>query len=119
MFLNHGGLSTVFEVWRTSSVTTDMGRVLQNSPKKVGELRGTLAVATSSEKERWGQLSHPVSHKVILRGVPEISLLVGDILRWESCGAMRELILNKIPYDVGGLGHYILIYGDERRDLSC
>lgn len=118
MFLPMGSAITSFSVLRSSSVTTEMGRVLQNVSEEIGKISGVLAVASTTEKERWGQLSYPVTHKVIVTGVPPFSLEVGDVLRWGSGSGTREMILNGIPYDVGNLGHYLLVYGNERRDLA-
>lgn len=118
MFLPFGSASCDFQVFRAVAVTTEMGRVLHNVSEEIGKISGVLAEASSYEKERWRQLSYPVSHKVILSGHPSFLLEVGDVLRWESGTGTREMILNGIPYDVGNLGHYLIIYGNERRDLS-
>lgn len=118
MFLSKGSVVTDFVVLRSAPVTTDMGRVLHNAVEEIGKISGVLAEASTYEKERWRQLSYPVSHKVITSGMPSFVLEVGDVLRWESWSGKREMILNGIPYDVGNLGHYLLIYGNERRDLS-
>lgn len=118
MFLPYGSAVSTFRVFRAVAVTTEMGRVLHNISEEIGKISGVLAEASSYEKERWRQLSYPVSHKVILSGVPSILLEVGDVLQWESGSGTREMILNGIPYDVGNLGHYLIVYGNERRDLT-
>lgn len=101
-----------FTVYRSESVQTTGGRVLQNVSVEVGHFRGVLGSASSSEKERRKQLAHPVDHKVIVKGkCPDLQ--VGDFLQVGG----KKLILSAIPYDVGGLGHYVILYCSERRDL--
>lgn len=117
MFLPMGSALTQFTLYRSTSVATDMGRILKHSSEELGTFSGVLAVASSSEKERWNQLSHPVTHKVILTGKIEIPLKIGDTLRWQSQGKEREMLLCGVPYDVGNLGHYVIVYGNERGDL--
>lgn len=113
-FLATGKGVMIFQVLRRSPQKSSGGRVLLGEMEALGEIRGSLAKSRGSEKERWKQLSHPVSHVVILRGVPEISLRVGDVLRLGE----REFLLNALPYDVGDLGHWTQLYCDERRDLQ-
>lgn len=109
-----GSPVVLFSVYRGGSQITLSGRVLQGEAEFLGEMQGILARSRGTEKERWRQLSHPISHLIIVRGVPNIHLRVGDVLRHQG----RDFILNAIPYDVGGLGHWTELYCDERRDLQ-
>lgn len=104
----------IFEVFRSQSTISCSGRVLQDTPKFQGEIRGILAKSRSTENVRWKQLSHPVSHVIIVRGIPSIPVMVGDILRWQG----RDFLVNAVPYDIGGIGHWTELYCDERRDLQ-
>ncbi len=116
--MHYGLLFTKFTVLRTMPVTTDMGRVLRNAPEEIGNFSAILSGASSKEKERWGQLSYIVTHKIIVEGVLPFSLQTGDIFRFsEKDGKEREILLTSIPYDVGNLGHYTLLVCGERRDL--
>lgn len=114
MFLFYGQEVQKFTVLRSGAVTTSAGRVLQNQLEEVGEISGVLAVARSEERERWKQLAHMVSHKVVVKSALPFSIRAGDVLRVGS----RELIVSNVPYDVGGLGHFVVIYGNERNDLG-
>ncbi len=112
MMFFHGQELKCFRLCRVGAVISSQGRVLQNQMEEVGHISGVLAVAKSEEISRWRQLTHPVSHKVIVKGsLPDIR--VGDVLKLGS----RELIITMVPYDVGGLGHYNILYCTERSDV--
>lgn len=113
MFLFSGQEYREFIIYRGATVTTTGGRVLQNAQKEVGKLVGVLAQANSKEKEKWKQITHPVSHKVVTRG--ELTeLQVGDSLTMGG----KTFFVSAVPYDVGGLGHFTVIYCSERLDFG-
>lgn len=107
------GLFVEIEVWRGQKEMSPRGRILQGQGQLLGTFLGILAQAQSDEKERWRQLTHPISHKIIQRGMPDFPLEVGDVFQ---CGE-TELILSAVPYNVAGLGHWVIYYCQERRDL--
>lgn len=112
MFLPHK-MTKVFLVYRSASITTTGGRAMRNAKEEVGSFHGILAQASATEKERWKQVAHPVDHKVIVKGTaPDVR--VGDVIST----AGREMIVSAIPYDVGGIAHYTIIYCKERNDLN-
>lgn len=102
-----------FEVFRTTKTRTQSGRAMQGEEAQIGELKGILAQAKPEEKERWRQLSHPVTHKIIQEGKPDFQVRPSDILRHGH----RKFYISAIPYDVGGLGHWSIYYCEERSDL--
>lgn len=103
-----------FSVYRRSMVKNATGRVELGEALYLGDISGIFGKSSCSELERWKQLSHPVSHVILLPGVPEFSLEVGDILRLGE----RDFFLNAVPCDIGDLGHWTQLYCEERGDLS-
>lgn len=103
-----------FHVYRPSSQRSPMGRVMWGQWDTLGSRRGILAQASTAEKERWRQLTHPVSHKVIFQGAFDFELCVGDILQ----GSGVELVLSAIPYNIGGFGDWFILYCHQRLDLN-
>ncbi len=114
VMLATGNEVQVFTVYRSPSEKTTGGRVCQGKREWMGEIKAVLSQSRATEKERWKQLSHPVSHVLVVRGTPSISVEIGDVLSSQG----REFIVNAVPYDIGGLGHWTQIYCEERRDLT-
>ncbi|MFI3254452.1 MAG: hypothetical protein R3Y63_08985 [Eubacteriales bacterium] len=112
-FLATGKGVMIFQVLRRSPQKSSGGRVLLGELEELGEIRGSLAKSRGTVENQNKQVTHPVSHVIIVKGVPEIALQVGDVLRHGG----RDFILNTIPYDVGALGHWTELYCEERRDL--
>lgn len=74
-------------------------------------LRGCLADATREDRERWGQLQHPITHTIVQRGRPkakaENKLVLGE----------RVFIIHAVD-DCGGLGLTTIYYAEERMDVK-
>lgn len=103
-----------FQVYRQVAVKSVTGRMLSGEGQYLGEILGTFGKTRGAETERWKQLSHPLSHVIVVRGNLPFPLQVGDVLRLEG----REFLLNAVPYDIGELGHWTEIYCEERGDLQ-
>lgn len=102
-----------FAVYRNGERKTESGRVVMNGAEFVGEIRGILSAAKPAEIERWRQLEHPVTHKIIQQGVPPFEIRPGDsIVHGE-----RRYIVQADPYNPGGINHWTIYYCDERSDL--
>jgi len=113
VFLMPGQELRKFEVFRTGVRRTDSGRIMDNGREKIGEIKAILAAAKPEERERWGQLEHPVTHKIIQQGAPAFKIIPGDsIERGES-----RYIVQGQPYDPGGISHWTIYYCDERSDI--
>lgn len=103
-----------FEVERPVKQKSENGRVKQGVGRALlGTMTAALAQAKPEEKERWLQLTHPVTHKIISRGVLEFQVKPGDVF---SCG-QREFVVTAIPYNVGDLNHWIIYYCEERAEI--
>lgn len=114
MFLFHNQELKQFTIYRSGMVQSSSGRVLQNQLEEVGQISGVLAVARPEEISRWNQLAHPVTHKVVVRSTLPFPFRSGDVLKIGE----KSLIVSAEPYDVGGLGHFTIIYCNERSDLD-
>lgn len=102
-----------FDVFRDGERRTASGRVTSNSTEWLGEIRAVLAAAKPEEMERWRQLEHPVTHKIIQRGKAPFEIKAGDSL---AHGAKRYII-QAAPYNPGGINHWTIYYCDERSDV--
>ena len=102
-----------FDVYRSGEHRTDSGRIIANGGDRIGSIRAVLAAAKPEETQRWRQLEHPVSHKIIQQGVPPFEIRPGDSL---VQGNMRYIV-QAAPYNVGGIGHSTIYYCNERSDV--
>ena len=112
--INHlpGQELRVFEIYRSGQHITAGGRVTANSETKLGEIKAILAAARPDEVNRWKQLEHPVSHKIIQQGVAPFQIKPGDyFVRGE-----KRYINRTDPYNPGDINHWTIYYCDERSD---
>jgi hypothetical protein len=101
-----------FAVLRPEGRENQRGQELVNGFTPVGTIRAILAQAKPEEKERWKQLNHPVTHKIIMQHRPPFDIRPGDI--FERAG--RRFYMQAVPYDPGDIGHWTVFYCDERSD---
>lgn len=101
-----------FTVLRDGERRTASGRITMNGAGPIGEIKAILAAAKPEEIERWRQLEHPVTHKIIQQGVAPFEIKPGDyIVRGE-----KRYIVQTAPYNPGDLNHWTIYYCDERSD---
>ena len=106
-----------FDVWKIETRGTDIGREgLINDYVKLGTLRAILAQARPEEIQRWRQLGHPVSHKVIMQHIPPFAVNAGYVFEQKSSG--QRFYVSTLPYEPGGIGHWTIFYLNDRRDVS-
>ena len=91
-----------FDVYRNGTRRTDSGRVISNGAERLGTIRAVLAAAKPEEIERWRQLEHPVTHKIIQQGIAPFGM---------------RYIVQTAPYNPGGLNHWTIYYCEERSDV--
>jgi len=107
------------EVLRPVTRKTENGRAgLINRFENVGCLRGILAAAKPEEIERWRQLNHPISHKVITQGSPDFEIRPGFCFALRQVSGHRYFYNQTQPYNVGDLDHWIIFYCEERFDVG-
>jgi len=105
-----------FTVSKPETRGTENGREgLANQYIEIGAFRGILAQARADEVQRWKQLNHPVSHKIIMQRNPDFEILPGHVIELKVTG--QQFFDTFIPYDPGGLGHWTIIYCNDRRDV--
>ena len=103
-----------FVVLRPETRSTEIGRKgLTNDFKEVGKVRAILAQATPDEIQRWRQLQHPVTHKIIMQRSPAFEIKPGDCFERDK----RRFYHQKIPYNVGDVSHWCIFYCNERSDV--
>lgn len=113
--INHlpGQELRTFEVYRSGEHRTASGRVAANAETKLGEIKAILAAARPEEVNRWKQIEHPVSHKIIQQGTAPFEVKPGD---WFVRGNKRY-INRADPYNPGDINHWTIYYCDERSDV--
>jgi len=103
-----------FDVLRPETRGTEIGREgLTNQFETVGTIRAILAQAKPEEVQRWRQLNHPISHKIIMQGRPPFDVKPGDIFERDG----RRYYHQASPYDAGDLGHWTIFFCSERADV--
>jgi len=90
------------------------GQILIDAYQAAGTIRGILAAARPEEIERWRQLNHPITHKVIMQRRPAFDVRPGDIFELNG----RRFYNQAMPNNVGDLGHWTIFYCDERMDVK-
>ena len=101
-----------FEIFREGEIRTPSGRITDNGMEKIGTIKAILAAAKPEEIERWRQLEHPVTHKIIQQGVPPFEIKPGDSITHGE----KRYIVQTAPYNPGGINHWTIYYCDERSD---
>ena len=88
-----------FDVYRDGDHKTAGGRIVSNGRERLGEIKAVLAAAKPEEIQRWRQLEHPISHKIIQQGIPPFEIVPGDSL----IRGNKRYIVQTAPYNPGGL----------------
>ncbi len=99
-----------FTVLQPKSRETENGRVINNTYIPVCTIKAVSAAAKPEEKERWKQLQHPVTHKIIQQGISEVEIKPGYILERDG----RRFYIRTEPYNVGSLNYWTIYYCEEK-----
>jgi hypothetical protein len=104
-----------FTVSRPDTRGTENGREgLTNKFYEVGKVRAILAQAKPEEVQRWRQLNHPITHKIIMQHKAAFEIQPGDIFERDGKRYYHQMS----PYNVGDIGHWTIFYCDERGDVK-
>jgi hypothetical protein len=76
-------------------------------------VKAVLALTQADEAERWRQLQHPVTHKIIMSGRADFDIRPGYV--FERAG--RRFHVQAIPHDLGDLGDWAVYLCVERGDV--
>jgi len=102
-----GQQTKTFAIERKNTTKDDKGRVTYGDFQTVGSLKGSIAMASQDEKNRWNQQSHPISHAVLVYRTSDT--IAGDVL---ECGGRKFYVKGK--ENPGELGIYEVLYCEER-----
>ena len=102
-----------FTILHPEMIENSIGREIINQYQEIGKIRAILAAARSEEVERWRQLNHPISHKIIMKGKPSFDIRAGDIFEYGG----RRFYATALPYEPGNIGHWTIFYCNERADV--
>ncbi len=70
IFFTPGQQLQTFTIYKKGTNVSPRGRVAYSAEEQpIGAFRGTIAQASPKEQERWGQMGHPVTHKIVARGI--------------------------------------------------
>jgi hypothetical protein len=105
-----------FDIYKPETRGTDNGRAgLVNQYTKLGSIDAVLAAAKPEEVQRWKQLNHPVSHKIIMQKNPPYEVKPGYVFKLTDTG--QQFFVETLAYDPGGIGHWTIFYCTDRRDV--
>ena len=116
MFLVPGqGFQTFTRLTRKTAVT-GTGRPWGGGLQEQGTIDGILTNADPREAEQWQQDGHPVTHKIV-QWLTENQANPQDVLALQDGDTTRTFLIQGLR-NPGELGHCIVYYCEERRDLS-
>lgn len=113
LYLRPGNLIKDFLVEHKKEKTSGRGRVRADYDSESTELiHAVLAQASTTEKERWNQLQHPITHTIVQRGRP--SAQAEDRIIHGS----RTFYVQGVD-EIGELGIATIYYVEERSDTCA
>lgn len=104
-----------FTVLRPGKRETENGRIVNNSDTPIGTIKAILAQAKPEEKERWRQLQHPITHKIIMPFAADKPEINAEYV-FELDG--RRFYMKGEPYNIGDLNRWTIYYCEERNDTN-
>lgn len=116
MFLVPGQGFQAFTRLTRKTVVTDNGRPWGGGLQEQGTIDGILTNADPREVEQWKQDGHPVTHKIV-QWLTENQASPQDVLALSDSGTTRTFLIQGLR-NPGELGHCIVYYCEERRDLN-
>lgn len=70
IFFTPGQQLKTFTLYKKKTNVSPRGRVTYGTEEEpLGTFRGTIVQAGQREQERWGQMGHPITHKIVIRGI--------------------------------------------------
>ena len=105
-----------FTVLRRIGGTTAAGRPTTVRLEKQGEFYGIISRASQREMELAKQNGHPVTHRIVQRGIGNIRPT--DVLELETPqGTVRRFLVQTV-HNPAELGHFTSYLAEERGDLQ-
>ena len=106
-----------FTVKKLGKAVNTNGRVQKAGYEDVGNIIGILATADQKEMEKWKQLGHPITHKVVQVGVANFAAATNCLVLSET-GKKDRYFYVQGTGDPGELHHMMRYFVEERNNLK-
>lgn len=106
-----------FYVAKLGKSVNSKGRVQKAKYEDIGTIIGILATANQKEIEQWKQNGHPITHKVVQRGV-NIQAVAGNYLILSGPEKKDRYFYIQGRNNPGEMNHMIRYFVEERSDLK-
>lgn len=116
-FLRPGQGFKKFTVKKKAKSLTASGKPISGEYTDVGHIIGILATATQDEREKWKQEGHPVTHKIVQKGVQKAAIATNYLVLSEE-GKKDRYFYVQGTSNPGELNHMMRYYVEERKDLK-
>ena len=117
VFLRPGEGFKKFTVKKRNKTLTDSGKPINGSYEDVGPIVAILASATQNEKEEWKQKGHPITHKIVQRGIANAAVATNYIVLSEK-GKKDRYFYVQGATNPAELNHMMRYFVEERKDLN-
>lgn len=117
VFLRPGEGFKKFTVKKKGKTLTESGKPVAGGYVTVGPIMAILATATQKEKEEWKQKGHPISHKIVQRGINNAAVATNYIVLSEK-GKKDRYFYVQGATDPAELHHIMRYFVEERKDLK-
>ena len=116
-FLRPGQGFKKFNVKKLGKALTSSGKPIKGSYEDAGFIIGSLVTATQKEIEHWKQEKHPITHKIVQKGVLNAASATNYLVLSESGKKDRYFYIQGAS-DPAELHHMMRYFVEERKDLT-
>lgn len=116
-FLRPGQGFKKFMVKKKGKALTSSGKPIKGEYEDVGTIIGILATASQKEQEQWKQNGHPITHKIVQKGIKNAAIATNYLVLSEDGKKDRYFYVQGIN-NPGELNHMMRYFVEERRDLK-
>ena len=106
-----------FTILRREGDISSKGRPYTGALSRCGGFDGIISSSSPSEIERFKQLGHTVTDKIIQQGTT-CRAKANDILELREGKQTRRFLVHGDPRNPGELGHFLIYHVEERTDLK-
>lgn len=116
-FLRPGQGFKKFMVKKKGKALTSSGKPIKGEYEDVGTIIGILATASQKEQEQWKQNGHPITHKIVQKGIKNAAIATNYLVLSEN-GKKDRYFYVQGTGNPGELNHMMRYFVEERRDLK-
>lgn len=116
-FLRPGQGFKKFMVKKKGKALTSSGKPIKGEYEDVGTIIGILATASQKEQEQWKQNGHPITHKIVQKGIKNAAIATNYLVLSED-GKKDRYFYVQGTGNPGELNHMMRYFVEERRDLK-